>query len=161
MALFTSEYPFKVDRKGRISVPADYRTVLSQETYPGIVLIPVRGQLALDGFGNGRLEELAEALDDPEIYEDEDELEQAKQLFAEARRLPFDGDGRIVLPEEVRAHAQIDEKAIYVGGGSTFRLWNPEAYEAHKAKLNAQATAKGQSIRLRLAPKKKKKQAEG
>ncbi len=160
MAVFTAEYPFKVDRKGRISVPADYRTVLSQETYPGIVLIPVRGQLALDGFGNGRLEELAEALDDPEIYDDDEELEQAKQLFAEARRLPFDGDGRIVLPEEVRRHAAIDDKAIYVGGGSTFRLWNPDSYEAYKAKLVEQATGKGPSIRLRLAPKKKKR-AEG
>ncbi len=159
MALFTSEYPFKVDRKGRISVPADFRTVLSQESYPGIVLIPVRGELALDGFGNGRLESLAEALDDPEIYDDEDELEQAQQLFAEARRLPFDGDGRIVLPEEVRAHAGITDKAIYVGRGSTFRLWNPDAYGAYKSKLNEKATAKGQSIRLRLAPKKKR--AEG
>ncbi len=157
MALFTSEYPFKVDRKGRISVPADYRTVLSQESYPGIVLIPVRGALALDGFGSGRLESLSEALDDPDIYDDEEELEQAKQLFAEARRLPFDGDGRIVLPEEIRNHAEIDGTAIYVGGGSTFRLWNPDAYAAHKAKLNQSATAKGQSIRLRLAPKKKKR----
>lgn len=157
MALFTSEYPFKVDRKGRISVPADYRTVLSQESYPGIVLIPARGALALDGFGNGRLEDLAEALDDPEIYDDDEELEQAKQLFAEARRLPFDGDGRIVLPPEIRDHAQIQDKAIYVGGGSTFRLWNTDAYAAYKAKLNENATAKGQSIRLRLAPKKKKR----
>ncbi len=156
MAMFTSEYPFKVDRKGRISVPADFRTVLSKETYPGIILIPLPGELALDGLGEGRLEALSEALDDPDIYEDEDELEQAQQLFAEARRLPFDGDGRIVLPEEVRTHAEITDKAIYVGRGSTFRLWNPEAYAAYKDKLNQQAIAKGQSIRLRLAPKKKR-----
>ncbi len=155
MALFTSEYPFKVDRKGRVSVPAEYRATLSQQRFAGIVLVPVWEEPAFDGFGHDRLEELAASLDDPEVY-DEEELEEVQQLFSEARRLPFDGDGRIVLPEDVRAHADITDQVYYVGRGTTFRLWNPAAYNEHKAKIRSSAKSKGKTVRLRLAPRKKK-----
>ncbi|MBC6416843.1 MAG: division/cell wall cluster transcriptional repressor MraZ [Rhodospirillales bacterium] len=160
MAMFTAEFEFKVDRKGRISVPADYRSTLAHDSYSGIVLIPVEGERALDGFGNERLESLAEALDDPDLYDDEDELELAKQYFAKARRIPFDGDGRIVLPVEIRKHAGITDAAIYVGGGNTFRLWHPTAYEAHKERLEAKARTRVKPVPLRLKPRKRKPEAE-
>lgn len=151
MALFTSEYSFKVDRKGRVSVPADYRTALSDQSFQGIVLIPAMGEQALDGYGNDRLEAMARALDDATVYSEE-ERDEAELLFAQARRLPFDGEGRVVLPEECVKHAAIGEQVIFAGLGPSFRIWNPEAYAQHKARITERALAKGRPLRLRPPP---------
>jgi len=153
VALFTSEYSFKVDRKGRVSVPADYRAVLARhdQSFQGIVVIPALGEQALDGYANDRLEALARALDDPGTY-DEDEREEAELLFAQARRLPFDGEGRVLLPEECVKHAGIGEQVTYVGMGPTFRIWNPDAYAQHKARITERALSKTRRLRLRPAP---------
>lgn len=151
MALFTSEYSFKVDRKGRVSVPADYRAALAGQSFQGIVVIPAMAEQALDGYANDRLEAMARALDVPGTY-DEEERDEAELLFAQARRLPFDGEGRVILPEECIEHAGIGEQVIYAGLGPSFRLWNPVAYTEHKARIAERARAKGRSLRLRPAP---------
>lgn len=152
MALFTSEFSFKVDRKGRVSVPADYRAALATQSFQGIVVIPAWGEQALDGYGHDRLEAMARSLDDPRVYDNPDQLEAAQQLFAEARRLPFDGEGRVLLPEECLAHAGIGEQVTYAGLGPHFRLWNPDAYQQHKARIREKSAGKGQALRLRPLP---------
>ncbi len=149
--MFTSEFSHKVDRKGRVSVPAEYRNSLASQSFQGIVVIPVWGERALDAYGNDRLEDLARSLDDPGLY-DEDELVEAQQLFTEARRLPFDGEGRILLPEECVAHCELGEQVVYAGMGPHFRLWNPEAFADHKARIRERAAAKGRPLRLRPPP---------
>ena len=151
MALFTSEYSFKVDRKGRVSVPADYRAALATQSFQGIVVIPASGEQALDGSGHDRLEAMAQALDHSGVYSEE-EMEEAQLLFSSARRLPFDGEGRILLPEDCIQHAGLGDSLTYAGLGKHFRLWNPEAYAAHKARIREQAAAKGRPLRLRPVP---------
>ena len=151
VALFTSEYSFKVDRKGRVSVPADYRAALASQSFQGIVVIPAIGEQALDGYGNDRLEAMARGLDHSGVY-DAEERDEAELLFAQARRLPFDGEGRVLLPEECIRHAAIGEQVVYAGLGPSFRIWNPEAYTEHKARITERARAKGRPLRLRPPP---------
>lgn len=152
VALFTTEYAYKVDRKGRVSVPADYRQALASQSFQGIVIFPADGLQALDGYGHDRVEQLAEALDNPELY-GEDELALAELLFAEAHRLPFDADGRVLLPEACLKHAALTEQVTFAGHGKYFRLWNPAAYESYKAAQRAKMAATGKSLRLKPIPK--------
>ena len=116
MPLFLSTYANKIDKKGRVSVPADYRAALQTQSFQGIVVIPAMGEQALDGYASDRLEAMSRALDVPGTYNDE-EREEAELLFASARRLPFDGEGRVILPEECIQHTGITEQAVYAGLG--------------------------------------------
>lgn len=152
MALFTTEYAYKVDRKGRVSVPADFRQALATQAFQGIVVFPTDGQKALDGYGHDRVEQLAEALDNPDLYGEQD-LAMAEILFAEAHRLPFDAEGRVVLPEACLKHAGIEEQVIFAGHGKYFRIWHPAAYESYKASQRAKLAATGKSLRLKPIPK--------
>jgi len=160
VAMFTSEYPFKVDRKGRVSVPADYRTVLAPQAFSGVVLMPALGEQALDGCGIDRLQALSDALDDPEVYETQDEVEEAELLFGMSKRLPFDGEGRIILPEDLREHAKITDQVTYVGHGPTFRIWNPEAYAQHKGRILERSARAGRTPALRLAARRKRREEQ-
>lgn len=96
MALFLSTFMNKVDRKGRVSVPATFRAALASQSYAGIVAFPSFKLEAIEGMGADRMEEMSARLDALEQFsEDYDNL---ASIFADAQQLPFDGEGRIVLP---------------------------------------------------------------
>lgn len=74
-------------------------------------------------------------------------------IFADARQLAWDPEGRIVLPEDVLAHAGIAEAAAFVGKGQTFQIWEPEAYRAAEAEIRARALKNRPTLPLKPKPK--------
>ena len=73
--------------------------------------------------------------------------------FGEAEQLPFDKDGRVILPKKLINHAEIDKNVMFVGLGPTFQLWNPESYESKKINMIKNAQEKKINPRLRPIPK--------
>ncbi len=145
---FISTFTNKVDRKGRVSVPAKFRAVLQAAEYNSIVVRPdpVRG--CLEGYGMDRLERLAEAT--PETL-DIDEAGESYQILAESEELPFDPNGRVLIPDHLLDAAGIGETAVFVGLGRLFQIWDPDAY----------ATFKQDTLRAAAARKAKAKDAAG
>ena len=139
MALFLSTHINKVDRKGRVSVPAAFRLALAELSFSGIVVFPAIHSRALEGSGIDRLEELSARVDAlPEFSEERDAL---ASIFADAQPLPFDSEGRIMLPPELCEHAGIvlEGGAAFVGQGRTFQIWEPRRFEEHQAGRRAKA----------------------
>ena len=60
-------------------------------------------------------------------------------LFADTYNLSYDQDGRISLPESLIEHANLKDKAIFVGQGRKFQVWNPCHFEEFKEKVRAKA----------------------
>jgi MraZ protein len=147
VAPFLSTITNKVDRKGRVSVPAPYRANLSGPGTPpngALVLFPSPHFPALEGCTIERIQELAARLDTLEQFSPEhDEL---STLFADAHQLTLDSEGRIGLPEELMAAANITETVAFVGAASTFQLWEPAAYAAHKAAMRERMRANKTTI---------------
>ena len=59
--LFFSTFVNKVDRKGRVSVPATFRAAVADQSFPGIVVFPSFKYAALDASGIKRMEEMSDA----------------------------------------------------------------------------------------------------
>lgn len=145
MTLFLSTYANKVDRKGRVSVPAPFRTALVTQSFPGIVLFRSGAHACLEGFAYATMEELSARLDHYDLFSSaQDDL--ATTIFAEAVQLPFDPEGRIVIPEHLLKHAGIDEQAMFVGLGRKFQIWSTAAYE--KRRDDARRQVKEQNLTL-------------
>ena len=80
-----------------------------------------------------RMEKLASATDQMGVFDTElDDL--SAMLFADARPLQFDVTGRIVIPEDLLKHAGIQDKAVFVGRGNSFQIWNPDAFRDTQGK---------------------------
>ena len=76
-----------------------------------------------------RMEQMAAATDKMGVFDDAlDDL--SAMLFADARQLAFDVTGRIVIPSDLLQHAGITDRAIFVGRGNSFQIWNPDAFRA-------------------------------
>ena len=149
MTLFLSTYANKVDRKGRVSVPAPFRTALLgqslAQSFPGIVLFRSSTHACLEGFSYATMEELSARLDHYDLFSSaQDDL--ATTIFAEAVQLPFDPEGRIVIPEHLLKHAGIDDQAMFVGLGRKFQIWNVVSYEKRRDEARQQVKDKGLTL---------------
>ena len=148
MALFLSTFVNKVDKKGRVSVPAPFRAALTGQTFAGIVAFRSYKFPALEACGADRMERLSRSMDDLDLFSQaQDDL--AATIFADAHQLPFDGDGRIVLPEALVQHAHINEQAAFVGRGPMFQIWNPDAFAKFQDEARARVKKEGATLRLR------------
>lgn len=146
MALFLSTFVNKVDRKGRVSVPATFRAALVNQSFNGIVAFRSFKHPTIDGSGMDRLEMMSASLETVEQFsEDYDSL---AAIFAEAQQLAFDGEGRIVLSESLIDHAGITESAAFVGLGPTFQIWEPERHKVHQAEMRERAKRQGVTLPL-------------
>ena len=89
MELFLSTYVNKVDRKGRVSVPATFRSTLATNSQPNlIVAFPLLHVAAVECTGSNRIEEMQERIDTLEQYSEEHE--NLTQLFADSYQMQMD-----------------------------------------------------------------------
>lgn len=148
MALFLSTFLNKVDRKGRVSVPASFRNALIDQTFDGIVAFPSFVQPAIEGSGIDRIESLAAGIDQFDPFSEEHDVF-ANAILADSHQISFGDDGRIVLPELLREHAGIDDQAAFVGRGATFQIWQPDAFRAVQEEARKRARDERASLSLR------------
>jgi MraZ protein len=146
MALFIDTFINKIDKKGRVSVPATFRAALASQAFQGIVAFPSFKHAAIQCAGMDWMQALTDRMTQVDLFSDEhDDL--TATLFADAKQLPFDGEGRIMLPESLAAHAGITEAAAFVGRGSGFEIWEPAKLDAYKAEARRRALEKGRTLR--------------
>ena len=145
MELFLSTFVNRVDRKGRVSVPATFRSTLATHRHPNqVVLIPSFKFAAIDGTGSDHLTEMMEGLNTLDQYSDRrDDL---ALVFAESRSLQIDGEGRIVLPDELKDHAKIADEVAFVGLGTMFQMWEPGRFNRHRAEARERSRRGGATL---------------
>jgi MraZ protein len=135
VALFVSNFTNKIDRKGRVSVPAQYRQILATKGSDMVVLYPHPKHPAIEGSGMDWLEDYAARLAQlPEYDDDRDALQ---SLFSQVCQISPDSEGRITLPETLAAYAGLSETAIFVGLGGKFEIWEPARRAEHFSQQQA------------------------
>ena len=100
MALFLSTYINKVDKKGRVSVPASFRAVLAHQHFGGIVAYASFINECVEACGLDRIERISESIDSLDPYSEERDAF-ATTILGGSVQLSFDGEGRVLLPESL------------------------------------------------------------
>ncbi|WP_346432924.1 hypothetical protein [Breoghania sp.] len=54
-------------------------------------------------------------------------------LFGVSEYLKLGSDGRVILPETLRAHAGITDHVSFVRQGYKFQMWNPDRFAEYRA----------------------------
>lgn len=145
MALFLSTVVNKIDRKGRVSVPASFRNMLAGQSFIGIVALPSFKFPALQCAGMDWMERLIARVDALDLYSQAHD-DFTASLFADAHSLPFDGDGRVLLPDRLVSHAQLTATAAFVGRGPTFEIWQPATFESYRDEARQRMLEQGMTL---------------
>ncbi len=144
MAVFLSTFVNKIDKKGRVSVPAPFRAALGNDS-SGIVVFKSLQVDALDGCSIAHLELLSQSLEKLDLPPETLELIETT-IFGGSVVIPFDGEGRVVLPASLTQPVGIGEEVAFVGRRRTFQLWCPKKLLAHDSAARATARAKDISL---------------
>jgi MraZ protein len=67
-------------------------------------------------------------------------------VYGTSETLNIDGEGRVVLSDALKTHAEIRDTATFVGLGHKFQIWEPVRFRAQLA----EATAQVRALRKRL-----------
>ncbi len=147
MAHFLGTHTNRLDAKGRVSIPASFRSALraNGSANATLVLRPSHIHPCVDGWPEDTFQALAKPLETLDLFsEAHDDL--AAVLFADAWPLETDKEGRIVLPEPLVAHAGLSEGVAFVGLGPTFQIWEPKAAEQRVQQARERARMRGLTL---------------
>ncbi len=129
--MFLSSYENKIDKKGRISVPATFRSHLSSMGYNGFISYPSFNHSALEACSQERIEKLSNTIDSLNPFEDKRDYF-ATSILSDCVSLQFDTEGRITLTKKLLNHAKIKNNILFIGLGETFQIWEPKLFEKYK-----------------------------
>jgi MraZ protein len=149
MALFNGTYVQNFDAKGRVSIPAAFRTALREgavsipDSSDGpvsipLVLRPSDKVACIEALTEARHQALLAELEKLEpLSEEYDAL--ATVLFADAWPIETDKEGRIIIHDTLLGHAGIARtgSVAFVGMGTRFQLWQPDNVSGRKAAAHA------------------------
>ncbi|EHI47716.1 hypothetical protein HIMB100_00012900 [SAR116 cluster alpha proteobacterium HIMB100] len=138
--LFLSTYENKLDAKGRVSVPAPYRSVLERNRSP-LYIYKSLTLPCLEGCGPERISQIVDAIDDMDSLSKEAEVLQT-MLFS-AQEMKIDSDGRMLLPAEFVEFAELDGVALFAGIGRSFQIWRPDRHQQRELESREQASERG------------------
>ena len=129
--MFLSNFENKIDKKGRVSVPATFRSYLNSMGYNGFISYPSFNHAALEACSQDRIEKLSNTIDSLNPFEEKRDFF-ATSVLSESENLQFDTEGRISLSEKSLSHAKIKNNVLFVGLGKTFQIWEPNNFEKFK-----------------------------
>ena len=129
--MFLSTFENKLDKKGRVSVPASFRSYLSNLGYNGIICYPSFNNQSIEAWPQDRIEKISNAIDSLNPFEEKKDYF-ATSILSESINLQFDSEGRISLTPKLLKHAKIKNTMIFVGQGKTFQIWEPTVFEKFK-----------------------------
>ncbi len=129
--MFLSTYENKLDKKGRVSVPAAFRSYLSNIGYNGVICYPSFNHQCIEAWPQDRIETIYNTIDSLNPFEDTKDYF-ATSILSQSVNLQFDNEGRILLLSKLLKHAKIKNSMLFVGQGKTFQIWEPTAFEKFK-----------------------------
>ena len=127
MDRFLSNAVNRVDAKGRVSVPAHFRSVMQRRGIGDLYALRTLDQPAMDVGGTEMLEDYEKriAQEDPFLRAADD---MSLYYHGDGTFLKLDGDGRLTLTDFIRAHTGISGEVAFVGRGHFFQMWEPRRY---------------------------------
>ncbi|WOI55332.1 cell division/cell wall cluster transcriptional repressor MraZ [Palleronia sp. LCG004] len=139
--MYIGRYENKIDSKGRLSIPADFRRILEENDpkwEPG-----TNAHLFIV-FGDERRDylEIFSVNDFRDVHrqiqaKDQNSREQValQRLFAhQVQPAQLDETGRVVLNSYLRTKIGLTDKALVLGNSGTFMIWEPETYSRNDMK---------------------------
>ncbi len=124
--MFRGASKISLDAKGRLSVPTRYRERIADRC-GGQLVVTVDRDYCLLIYPLPDWEEIERKLMRlPSLNHQARKLQ--RLMVGYATEIDLDGSGRILLPPELREFAGLARKAVLIGQGNRFELWDEDSW---------------------------------
>jgi len=136
--MFLGQYEHSIDDKGRLTIPARFRELLTAE-----------GAYVTQGFDRNLMVITTSAFE--ELYQRVNQMSMTdlnarllkRLIFSSADRVEVDKAGRILIPQFLRQAIGLNGDVIIVGVGDYFEIWSRDLWSEQQSLLqDVDATAK-------------------
>jgi MraZ protein len=123
--VFLGEYQHTIDAKGRLAIPARFRTkiergaVVTRGVEPCLLVFPLE-----------TWERHAQALTAPTL-DARQRRHFERMLFSAASECELDAQGRIIIPPKLRQFAGLNGEVLVLGAHERFEVWSPTHWETY------------------------------
>jgi len=127
---FRGSFAHLLDEKGRVSLPSDFRRVLAEQGEQRVVITNYisEGARCLEGFGLKGWERFEEQLRSRSRFGAK--LQRLENFYlSRAAECPIDGNGRILLPANLRSYAGIEKDVTFTASIHGFRIWDTRVWD--------------------------------
>jgi MraZ protein len=128
--MFLGEYEHTIDAKGRLAVPAKFRTQINH----GAVLSKGMGtclSVYTIELWERKSNELASGMSSEELRDFE------RRIYPSASEVELDAQGRMIIPVKLRVYAGLESEVTVVGVRDHFEIWDRATWQAYQERLDA------------------------
>ena len=129
--VFFGEYQINFSGSGRLLLPKKVRELLKGNTF---ILTKGFG-VCLAGYDKDDWEKRAVELLNPSLLQPTD-MENRRSIFSSLIYLEIDEQGRFVIPKNLLEYSQLKAKAVIIGVGDHFEIWNQENWQKYQKEIN-------------------------
>jgi len=129
---FIGRYRHKIDKKGRVSVPAAFRKILTEEYDNRVIITNNQNRLEIYPYQvfaqrKERVKALPPTLDVVEDY----------KLFhyGDAFEYEIDELGRLFIPAYLREEVHLSREVVIIGVDEVFDIWDVEIFEQEHQRI--------------------------
>lgn len=117
---------YKLDSKGRLSVPTKWRERLGKDFY--MVAVTVKGCKCITLYPT---EEFEKTYENMQRGTENQKYETSKDFLRNAEEGSLDAQGRFTLNQRIKELALLsnDSEVIFEGNGKTIEIWNAEEFD--------------------------------
>ncbi len=126
MNLFVSNFVNKIDKKGRVSFPSLFRNALPKSNKNEIILYKSIKHKSIEGCNVQRIEEIANRINSLDFFSD-DQDDFSTSIFSEIIPTNLDKEGRFLISDSLKHHANIKDEVAFIGQGFYFQIWEPKS----------------------------------
>jgi MraZ protein len=131
MATFRGSYRHSIDHKGRVSIPARFRRLLSGDASETFVIL--RGlEACVSLYPADEFKRLEDRLRS-RSFSDPINRRYQRMLLLDSRDETLDAQGRVAIPPSLIAHALLKQEVLVNGVLDHIEIWNPESFEKYVA----------------------------
>lgn len=126
-----------MDAKGRVAIPARFRDALLDASVNQLVFTINPNTQNLAAYAPKRWDDIEETI--MSLSSMDEETRRFQHLFvAHAHDLELDSAGRVLLPSDLRDHAQLTKKVVFVGLRDKIEIWDEAIWNARIDTLKSQ-----------------------
>jgi MraZ protein len=119
-----------LDAKGRLAIPARHRERLQSE-YESRLVITIDRDHCLLLYPEATWIEIERKISALPSFKPANRALQ-RLYIGHAQELEMDGQGRVLLPPELRTFASLDKRVALVGQGQKFEVWDADTWSGRR-----------------------------
>jgi len=134
--VFFGTYTHNLDDAGRLTIPSKLRESVAEHEHSPRLFLTCGAERCIVAYTQSRVSDIMAGMRDGSVSRRQ--AREFKRIFGgEGAMEAWDKQGRIMLPDTLKAYAGISREITIVGAMDCFEIWDTAAYERHRKAARA------------------------